>query len=432
MRRRIVLFGRLSLGVVDQFVSSGSNFAATMFAARMLPVADFGALSVAVVSFMFAVNLARALCSEALLVRPGTTAVEQRERTALATGSAVLVGLVAGAVFAFAALLTSGSTSWCLLVFAVMMPFLLVQDTLRFAAFARADPASALLSDSMWAVGQIACFTVIAVFLTASSPLILLGWTVPGAVAGAVHLWRYQVVPSVITPMQWITDNRDLSVAYAIDFLGNQGAGQLGIYVLAGIAGVTAVAAVRGSQTLFGMLNVLYSGTLSVLVPEGRRLVERSMAALTRMTVMASLVFFAVAVVVTWLSMLMPDSFGEALLGSTWAPTKELLLPAGLAIAGSGLLAGLRAGIRAMAGAAEILRARVFTIPGVIGFPVVGAVFAGALGASIGIAASVWWNIVWYVRAYRQAGARYEANRQSGDGSAPDLVITNPTEVTTL
>lgn len=422
--KRVVLFRRLSLGVIDQFVSSGANFLATLFAARMLTVADFGSLSVAVVTFMFAVNITRALCSEAMLIRPGDTPTERRERTSRACGSAILVGLVGSALFAVGGVLTSGSISKCLFVFAGVLPFLLVQDTLRFAAFARADPGAALLSDSIWAIGQIACFAAIALFATASSPLILLGWTLPGVVAAGVHLSRYGVQLSVRAPWSWIVENRDLSVAYALDFLGSQGAGQLGIYVLAGVVGVTAVAGVRGSQTLFGLLNVLYSGTLSVLVPEGKRLAARSMQALHRMCFVSSAVFSTIAAAATGAFLLMPDEVGEGVLGSTWQPSKELIVPAGLAVAGSGILAGLRAGIRATAGASELLRARVYTTPGVVAFPAIGAVAGGAMGASIGIAVSVWWNIVWYVRAYRQSADRYLSER---DAALVTAATTDPT-----
>lgn len=424
--KRVVLFRRLSFGVIDQFVSSGANFLATLFAAKMLTVADFGSLSVAVVTFMFAVNITRALCSEAMLIRPGDTPVERRERTSRACASAILVGLVGSALFALGGVLTAGSMSSSLFVFAGVLPFLLVQDTLRFAAFARADPGAALLSDSIWAIGQIACFAAIAVFATASSTLILLGWTVPGAVAAGVHLWRYGIRPAVGAPWSWMVENRDLSVAYALDFLGSQGAGQLGIYVLAGVVGVTAVAGVRGSQTLFGLLNVLYSGTLSVLVPEGRRLAARSMQALNRMCLVSSAVFFTIAAAATGAFLLLPDDLGEAVLGSTWAPSKELIVPAGLAVAGSGILAGLRAGIRATAGASELLRARIFTTPGVVAFPAIGAVAGGAMGASIGIALSVWWNIVWYVRAYHQSGARFLSERDAPPARSATLDPTTP------
>ncbi|NLD77550.1 MAG: hypothetical protein GX643_12885 [Acidimicrobiales bacterium] len=414
------LVKRLSVGVIDQFVSSGANFAMTLYAARRLSADGFGAFSLAMVSIMFAVNLVRCLVSESMLIRPGDTRLERRARAGRAASSAALVGLLASGVFAVAGMLTSGATSGCFFVLAGTAPLLLVQDTMRFVAFARADPAAALLSDTIWAVGQLVCFVAIATLDSASAELVLVGWAVPAGLGAAVHLVRYQVVPAFRTPMAWITENRDLSYRYAVDYLGNQGASQLGIYTLAGVAGVAAVGGLRGSHTLFGLLNVLSAGSLSVLVPEGRRLVARSMRALDRMSALVAVVFFLASVAAMVVFLVMPDSFGEALLGSTWESARKLIIPTGLGMAGSGVLVGLRAGLRSMAGAAELLGARIFTAPAAVLLPLVGSIWSEAMGAAIGLTISVWWSVLFYVRAYRQAARRYLREQAEASGLAAD------------
>src|SRR5690606_32884797 len=100
----------------------GANFLMTLYAARTLSADGFGAFSLAMVSIMFVLNVTRSLVSESVLIRPGDTRVERRQRAARATGSSVLVGLAASVVFVVVGALTSGATAGCFFVLAVAAP----------------------------------------------------------------------------------------------------------------------------------------------------------------------------------------------------------------------------------------------------------------------------------------------------------------------
>src|SRR5205823_5484531 len=73
----------------------------------------------------------------------------------------------------------------------------------------------------------------------------------------------------------WWDRHRDLIVPYLGEFATTNGVGQLLIYVITATIGLTAIAAIRASQILFGPLNVLLNGATLAAVPEGVRLLRR-------------------------------------------------------------------------------------------------------------------------------------------------------------
>ena len=79
-------------------MSSLTNFLLSIFVARSLGAAQFGAFSLAYVTYGLAINASRGLSIEPLLIRfSGTAPPTWRRATALSTGTALLVGLILGA-----------------------------------------------------------------------------------------------------------------------------------------------------------------------------------------------------------------------------------------------------------------------------------------------------------------------------------------------
>lgn len=399
---------RLGLGVADQICSSGSNFGATLVAARLLPAVEFGSFSVVMVSYLFALGLNRGVTCEVILVRPGDDAAEQRLRARRALTASLLVGALSGVLLWIAAAMTNGPLSHTLLVAGAVLPLLLAQDCLRYAAFSRNEPSAALVSDGIWIVGLVVSFGALVGSSARVTPAwVLASWAAPGILGWVVQAWRDRVRPLVRSGAGWIVEHRDLSYRYALDFVSLQGAGHLGTYVLMVVSGLAAVGGLRGAQTVFGPLSILLTGTYVVLVPEGRRAVERSKRSLTVMCVASSLAFAVAAFAVLATLLLLSPAEGELLLGSTWGPARSLLVPIGLANAVGGLYAGATAGLRAMAAARSLLRVRLLTMPTTIALPVLGAVLHDASGMAYGLVAAEVVAIAWYVPAYRRELAAY-------------------------
>src|SRR5881275_2314807 len=99
---------RLSWGVADQAVSSLTNFAVSIYIARTLGAVQYGAFSLAYVTYGFALNASRGLATDPLLVRfSGTDIPTWRRAVTKCTGTAAIVGLTTGAIILVAAALLS-------------------------------------------------------------------------------------------------------------------------------------------------------------------------------------------------------------------------------------------------------------------------------------------------------------------------------------
>lgn len=404
------LLRRLSLGVIDQMLSSGSNFVALLLGARYLDPQQFGSYSLVLLSYTLTLGVVRALCSEAMLVRPGEGFSEQHHRARLATGAAVWIGIGAATAFAGLSLSTQGALSNGLVILALAIPGLLVQDTLRYAAFSRGDPKAAVISDGIWAFGQMMGFAILVTFGHPSAYLMLLAWSVPGVLGGCHQMFRERVLPAVRQRITWIIRNGDLSVRYALDFLSGAGAGQLAAYVLVIAADLAAVGSIRGAQTLFGPVNILLTGAYIVLVPEGRRAAQRSTRYLTLVSAGAAAAFAAVAAGMLVVFLALRPAQGQLLLGSTWPAARVVIVPVGLASVAGGLIAGATAGLRSLSASRELLRVRLITIPTTLALPLVGAIGWKASGLAYGIALSVWWNVIWYWHGYIRAVRTFDAS----------------------
>jgi hypothetical protein len=402
------LFRRLSVGVTDQLLSSGSNFLVLLLGARYLNSAGFGAFSLALLTYTFTLGIVRALCSEALLVRGGDGGAEHWPRVRSAVSATFWVGVLAGFACMAVALLASGSTARCFAVLALAIPGLLIQDTLRYAAFARAEPRAALWSDLFWLVGLIVVMIALRFTITFTAPWLLAAFVVPGVLAGLGQATIERTLPEVAQGMSWITRNGDLSGRYALDFLSGAGASQVAAYVLVVVSGVAALGSLRGAQTLFGPVNIVLTGVFTVLVPEGRHAVARSKASLTRLCVVASAVLAIGSAALLGIFLLLSQDQGQMILGVTWNGARSIIVPVGVAAIAGGALAGASAGLRSLQAASRILQIRLLIVPTTILLPTIGAIVGDAKGIAWGIAVSVWWNVIWYWWGYRRELAVYD------------------------
>src|SRR5580700_7139053 len=104
------MFRRLGWGLCDQAVSSLTNFAVSLYVARELGAVQYGAFSLAYVTYSFVLNASRGLATDPLMVRfSGTDVPAWRKAVASCTGTAASVGLVAGAACLVTSLLLRGT-----------------------------------------------------------------------------------------------------------------------------------------------------------------------------------------------------------------------------------------------------------------------------------------------------------------------------------
>jgi hypothetical protein len=145
-----------------------------------------------------------------------------------------------------------------------------------------------------------------------------------------------------------------------------------------------------------------------VAIAEGARLWKAGRIEPVRFSRWLSAALVALALLWGVVLAVLPDNVGHALLGSTWASARALLLPLVLVMAAVGAGLGALAGLRVLGASRNSMRARLVVVPLIVVGSVSGAVIGDASGAAWGwalatsLAVAVWWRQL--VVAQRNAG----------------------------
>jgi len=390
--------GRLSWGLADQAVSSLTNFTVGIVVARSLGTTAFGAFSLAWVTYTVVLNLSRGLATDPLVVRlSGAPAASWRMAVSRSGGTALLIGIVTGAVNLLAGVALGGAVGASFVALGLILPALLVQDSWRFAFFAAGQGRKAFTNDVVWAAALIPAIIFAAQYGSVFG--FVLAWGLAGAVAAGYGCLQTQLLPQLTGVRAWLRQHRDLGPRYMVENVSNSGAAQLRMYGLGAIAGLADIGAVRGAELLLGPFLAVLMGLYLVAVPEAARVLRRSPRRLPLFCLLLG--GGQAASALAWglvLFLLLPDAVGRLVLGSVWEPASALILPATLSVMGAGFATGAAAGLRALGSARRSLRAQLLASAAYVTGGLAGAAVAGALGSSWGVAlamsfgAAVWWS----------------------------------------
>lgn len=400
MRRLLrAAFERFGWGVADQALSSLTNLALGVMVARSVSTRDFGAFSIAFLIYMSALGLSRALASNPLVVRFSTGSIEEwRAAARSAGGAAVALGVAVGLGCIGVGLLLEGTLGAALPPLGLTLPGLLLQDTWRFAFFARSTGKAAFLNDLAWAAVLFPGLGALIAFGHSTVGWIVLVWGGAAIVAALLGVLQAGTVPDPRAVWSWWRTHSDLSVRYAGEFAVASGANQSALYGIGAISGLASVGAIRGTALLLGPMNVLFAGLTLTAVPHGARVLLHSTQRLYRTSVYLSAGIATIAALWGGVLLLIPSSAGRALLYETWAPARELVLALTIMTVGRGMTLGAIVGLRALAEPKRSLRARSISSAAVLVGGIVGVAIADAEGAAWGFAIStlpeviVWWG----------------------------------------
>jgi O-antigen/teichoic acid export membrane protein len=391
---------RLGWGVADQGISSLSNFALGLFVARSFGANNFGAFTLAYITYTFVINAARGLATDPLLVRYSGDATRRwRRATSAATGTALIVGVVAGAVCIIVGLLLPNPVGPVFVALGIGLPGLVLQDSWRFTFFASGRGLSAFINDLFWTVLLVLALVVLHSTGDGSAARCLLVFGGTAALAAVLGAFQARVLPRPVRVVWWLRSHYQISVRYLVENLTISGASQVRSYVLGAVAGLAAVGYVRASEILMGPFLVVLMGISQVAVPEASRVFHRNSGRLARFCFILG--GSQAAAAVAWGLLLMivfPLGPGPALLKELWMPTSQLLPAITLTVAAASFITAATAGLRAMGVARRSLRAQLTGSTAYAVCGAVGAVLGGALGASWGVtaaqtfAALVWWH----------------------------------------
>lgn len=383
---------RMSWGVVDQGMSSLTNFAVAIYVVRVLGAVQFGAFSLAYVTYGFALNASRGLGTDPLMVRfSGTNLATWRRVVADCTGTAITVGLAIGACVIVAAALLKGTVGSAFLALGLTLPGLLLQDSWRYSFFALGRGNQAFLNDLVWAVTLLPALVLLRKTGHADVFWFMLAWGATASVGAAVGPWQARVVPKPSGAWRWISRHRDLGLRYMAEGLSSSASSQLLTYGIGLILGLAVVGYVQASSTLMGPVGVLFTGMSLVSLPEAARVLRSSPR---RLPLVCMLVFGGLAAaVLAWgavLLVLVPRGFGAWLLGPVWRPAYPLLLPQLVTYTGLAFAFGMGTGLHALGAARRSLRAVVISSGLYLVFGLSGAVVDGAFGVLTGLAIAQW------------------------------------------
>jgi O-antigen/teichoic acid export membrane protein len=392
---------RAAWAILDQMFSSASNFALAVIVARRVGTTEFGVFAIGFTIYALALGVSRALSTDPLVVRFSNKSLpDQREEAGTAAATAIIFGLVLGALLVGAAFVVGSPLRSSFLTFGVGLPFLLWQDSYRYQFVASRRPQLAALNDMTWLLAVGVLFTIAVQADASTAAPYVTAWTGAAGFAALVGLACAGSWPRGRDALRWLRLHADLNVRFAAEFLMVSGAPQLVLLAVAAVAGYSEAGGLRGAIVLLGPVIVLATGVVIATVPEGVRLKDRDPARLGRVVcvVAASLS----AVVVGWGATLsqLPDSVGEELLGPTWRLAQEMMFPLGLAVAGTVASLGLAAGLRSLAAARQSLRATTPAVLLLAAGGVAGGAWAGGLGAARGMVVPAWIGAGLYLRQF--------------------------------
>jgi O-antigen/teichoic acid export membrane protein len=410
---------RLSWGVADQAVSSLTNFAVNIYIARDLGAAQYGAFSLAYVTYGVALQASRGLTTDPLLVRFSAAEMPVwRRAVASCSGTAMAVGLTAGALALAAAMLLSGPSRLAFLALGLTLPGLLLQDSWRFAFFALGRGSHAVLNDIVWAATLLPALALLRATGHANVFWFFFAWGAAAGAAAAVGPLQARVLPRISGARAWLSGQRDLAPRYLLEGTASSAASQLRNYGVGLLLGLAAVGYVQAANTLMGPFQVILYGMGLVALPEAARILRKSPRHVPLFCWLLSIGLTLVAL--AWgVAMLvaLPRGLGHWLLGSIWRPTYSLVLPTTLYIMGMCASSGPGTYLHALGNARRSMRAAVLTSVAYVVCALAGAAADGAIGTMRGAAVGTWIGSLLYLWQLRMA-LREARETRAGDPEA--------------
>jgi O-antigen/teichoic acid export membrane protein len=396
---------RLSWGVADQGMSSLTNFLLSAIVARSLGAREFGAFTLAYVTYGFALNASRGLAVEPLMIRfSGTDLPTWRRATAGSTGTGLIVGVAAGICALAAGLVAGGTTGQAFLALGLTLPLLLLQDSWRYAFFALGKGQHAFFNDAVWLVVQIPLLLILKVTGHADVFWFVIAWG-GAAGAGAVFgIFQARVLPSVVSAGEWLVRHRDLGPRYMVENTGTNSADMLRSYGVTSILGLVAVGYIQAASVLLGPFKIILFGISMTAIPEGARILRHSPRRLPLFCAAVSLGLTVLAL--AWglvLLAALPHGLGQLLLGGLWRPAYPLVLATTVSAMANCAGIGAAMGLHALGASRRSMRIGIITPLFVVGCGLVGALVAGVLGSLYFAAAASWICVLLYWWQLREA-----------------------------
>jgi O-antigen/teichoic acid export membrane protein len=383
---------RLSWGVADQGMASLTNIMLSLYIAHALGAVQYGAFSLAYVTYGFALNASRGLAVEPLMIRySGASMKTWRRATKGSTGTSILVGLVTGTLALTAGIAIGGTTGQAFLALGLTLPGLLLQETWRFAFFTLGRGYHAFINDTVWAVIQIPALLLLKMTGHANVFWFTLAWGLSGSAAAAIGGLQARVLPNLLEGTYWLIRHNDLGPRYLAENTGGNAANTLQGYAVSYILGLAAVGYIQAANTVMGPLKIIIFGIGLITLPGAVMLLRRSPRKFPVFCASVSVALTLLALV--WGVVLLvglPRGLGSLMLGKIWEPTYPLVLPVIFFTLATCAATGANLGLHALGAARRSLRVTLTGSALILSAAVVGALTGGMLGTMRYSAVAAW------------------------------------------
>lgn len=268
--------GRVAVTIVDQGVSSLSNFAVTVAIARLDGAGTLGAFALACAVWQIAAALHRALVTDPMTVYGDARDADATAEVQRGLAAELLLGLAGGLVLALVggSLLLFGQRMYgiAMLVLAPWLPMLVAQDYWRWIGFMSRRPDRALANDVVFNCSQGVAFAAVLVLHVHSIGVIVAAWGV-GGLAGALYgLRQHRVRPAFAAGWTLLIERWHLSKWLAGDTVVANVAHQVYIVFVGALLGPVGLGQLQAARTLVvGPSMMLIQAGGSAGLPEASR-----------------------------------------------------------------------------------------------------------------------------------------------------------------
>jgi O-antigen/teichoic acid export membrane protein len=391
--------------LADQAVSSITNLVLGIVVARSLGAAEFGAFSLAWVTYGVILNLSRGLATDPLAVRySGPSNDRWRSAVGRAASTATALGLLAGVVCVLVGIGLGDQVGASFAALGLTLPGLLLQDSWRIAFFAAGNGRRAFTNDVVWAICLVPAMLIAGTVGTTFG--FMLAWGAAATAAAVFGCIQTRLVPKASGIASWLREHRDLGPRYLVENVSDSACVQLQMYGLSGIAGLPAVGAVRGAQLLLAPVVALRMGISLMAVPEAARVINRWPRRLLSFCLLLGGSQATACMLWGAALLFIPSQVGELMLGSTWLSASALIIPTTLALAAGSLFDGALVGLRALGASrrsmpVRVARAIAWAVAGIVGAflgGAAGSVWCTVIANFMGVAL-IWWQFGIAIRA---------------------------------
>ena len=239
-------------GILDQVLSSGTNFGLTVLAAHLAHARGLGLVAVAFTTYILVLGLQRALVTEPLIVdvahrsKPDKDFADSRALT-----MTLFLSVFATVTLVAIGLLVPGTVGHGIRLIAPWLVPCLLQDYWRSLLFRDQRGAAATCNDLCWTLVMVGLAFVAATAPSAGTALA--AWAGGGSAAAVLGCWQVRGRAARLGPSLrwWWLVARPLGQALGVAHLLLQVGSQVTTVLLASLLSASGLGGIRGAESLF-------------------------------------------------------------------------------------------------------------------------------------------------------------------------------------